>query len=313
MSCIPGSCDSNCIAFKHSSGPDNCDPCMDLGGPISICDITDDLDNLFHSIGPNLSRRGHEDYRCFYIQNASTSDTLRNVIIYLDGPAKISGAIHSIGVKLQDEIQEVIVTGTYPPKEGEYMDITVPNYTPSFKVYFDPNVTKWVGNFQTAIRGVEGLPEVVVTVGINDKVGAPTSVHFTVNFGGHDSRNKGHKGTQDHKRWMQAARRQIDIMSIVSTYSNVTVIPTAAQDGSPVNTVAQIIPNEITPPSGISFNYFYRGNPVRIGDLRPDEFVPIWIKRTLPFPDPSFGNLARPGQMAKLLDNFKIRVDATYP
>jgi hypothetical protein len=331
MSCIPGACDDACIAFKHSMGPSNCDPCADLGGCISECDIIDGIDNLFHSIGPKLSRKGHEDYRCFYIQNVHDTFSLRNVIIYFDGTGrqvsgKRSGTYTAIGVKLADEVQQINVAGPLPPLVGQFMELFVPkcpsdcgdlpDYNPSFKVYFDYNITKWVGNFQTAIRAVMGLPEVVVTV--EGSVGPPTDVTFTINYGGHDSRDypdmAGHKGTQEHSRLNQAAKHCIGLITVPSfDYSNVAIVTTQITAGSPVNTTAVVIPDEITPPPDIPFDYYFRGNPLRIGDLRPKEWVPIWIRRTLPFPDPAYGNMAKSGQFSKLLDDFKIRVDATSP
>jgi hypothetical protein len=313
MTCTPASC--GCIAFKHSAGPSNCDPCNDLGGVISSCDITcDELDNLFHSIGPKLSRKGHEDYRCFYIKNISDTYTLRNAIIYLSGtgsgvPGHLGGTYVAIGVLLKNEIQQVVVNGLSPPFEGEYFELQVPGYPSTFKVFYSPNITEWVGNFQTAIRAVEGMPEVVVKA-----VGIVPNVTFTIDYGGHETTNAGEHGTQDHFRWTQASHRLIDLITVVSNnLQGCTVTPFPVQDGSPVNTVATTIPDEITPPDGIPFNYYLRGNPVRVGDLRPGDFVPLWIRRTLPFPDPAFGALARQGQMAKLLDDFQITIDATYP
>jgi hypothetical protein len=336
--CIPVCCDSSCLQFVHCGGgtitacstgdeiivpgPPCAGPCEDLGGPPSPCTISDGLDNLFHSIGPKLSRRGHEDYRCFYIWNKHPVATLRNVIIFLDGtgrqvPGKRSGTYVAIGVKLQDEIQKVVVTGPAPPRMGEYMELVVPCYSPPFKVFYDWNLDRWIGNFQTAIRAVEGLPEVVVTG--EGKIGTSiddpaVNVTFTINYGGHVSRNKGHKGMNDHARWMQAARHQIKLIRVTkNTMLNNLAIPMPVQDGSPVNTIAEVIPDEITPPSGIVFDYYFRGNPIRIGDLRPLEFLPIWVRRTLPIVDPYYGALARNGQMSKLLDEFEIVVDATSP
>lgn len=333
MACQPICCDESCIAFRHShglvnpapcSGPigGNCDPCQDLGGPISDCDISLGIDNLFHSIGPKLSRRGHEDYRCFYIQNVSPTITLRNVIVFFDGtgrqvPGKRSGSYTAIGVKLQSEIQQVVVSGPAPPRLGEFFELSVPCYGPSFKVFYDPNITKWTGNFQTAIRAIDGLPEVVV-IG-EGQIGTTTAdpsvnVTFTIHYGGHVSRNEGHKGMDEHNRWDQAARHLIGLITVVdNTLLNNTVMPVPVQDGSPVNTTAEVIPDEITPPSGIVFDYYFRGNPMRIGDLRPLEYLPVWIRRTLPIVDPYYGPLARNGQMARLLDGFKIIVDATSP
>lgn len=331
--CLPICCGSDCILFLHSMGipptgcppilfPANCDPCKDLGGPPSLCQISEGIDNLFHSIGPKLSRRGHIDYRCFYIYNMNPIVTVRNVIIFMDGtgrqtPGKRSGTYTAIGVKLQSEIHKVIVTGPAPPREGEFFELQIPCYDPSFKVYYDPNITKWIGNFQTAIRAVEGLSEVVVTgEGTIGETAADPSVNvtFTIYYGGHVSRNEGHKGMDQHRRWMQAARHRIQTPILVqNTLLNNTVLPQPFQEGSPVKTIAEIIPDEITPPSGIVFDYYFRGNPIRIGDLRPHEYLPIWIRRTLPIVDPYYGPLARNGQMAKLLDDFTIVVEGTSP
>jgi hypothetical protein len=88
---------------------------------------------------------------------------------------------------------------------------------------------------------------------------------------------------------------------------------TPTQQGSPVNTTAEIIPDEITTPSGITFNYYFRGNPICVGQLRAKEYLPIWVRRTLPIVDPYYGPLARSGQMAKLQDKFQITVEATSP
>jgi hypothetical protein len=308
MACQSVSCDFSCIAFKHSGGGANCEPCQDLGGAISTCDISAGLENLFHTVGPKLSRRGHEDYRCFYIQNASPTVTLRNMVIYFDGsgrqvPGKRGGTYVAMGVKLQSEIQQIAVTAANPPNNGEYFEISVPGYLPTFKVFYDPNITVWTGNFQTSIRAVTGLSEVVVT-----STGTVPNVTFTVDFGGHDTRDSSILG--------QSQNRLIDLMSVTANtllYGTATVTPLPVQDGSPTNTIAEVIPTEITPPTGIVFNYYFRGNPVKVGSLQPGDFVPIWIRRTLPIIDPYYGPLARNGQMAKLLDTFSIAAIATSP
>jgi len=318
MTCESAKCEGKtCIAFKHS-GPGNSDPCADLGGEISEASITcDEIENLFHSIGPKLSRKGHEDYRCLYIQNISETFTLRNAIVYFNGtgrgvPGVRGGTYVALGVLLRNEIQQVVVSGAIPPYEGEYFELQVPGYSSPFQVYYSPNITQWVGNFQTSIRAVEGLSEVVVTGEVSD-TGIP-NVTFTIDFGGHETTNAGVHGTQDHSRWMQSSNRFIDLITKnSSSLTDCTVTPLPMQDGSPVNTTATTISDEITPPDGIIFDYYFRGNPIRIGNLMPGDSVPLWIRRTLPSPKPAYGALAHSGQMAKLLDNFQIVIDATYP
>jgi hypothetical protein len=215
-----------------------------------------------------------------------------------------------MGVLVQDAIQQITITGTSACNEGEFFEVEVPGYIPPFKVYYDPNITAWTGNFQTAIRAVEGLSEVVVTgEGVIPTTASETlDVVFTVYFGGHD--------TRDGELHMQAARHDIPLMVITDNtllLGTAIVLPTPVQQGSPVNTTAETIPDEITAPTGIPFIYPYIGNPLLVGSLQPGEFVPIWIRRTLPIVDPYYGPLARNGQMAKLLESFTIQVDATSP
>ncbi len=306
--CLPTSCDQSCISFRHSGGLSNDDPCMDLGGEISINAITTGLDNLFHSIGPKLSRRGHVDYRCFYIKNIDSDAVLRNVSIYFTNIKK-GGTYVEMGILLQNEKQRIQVQGVTAPNNGEYFQVAIPGYD-AFNVYYDPNITKWTGNFQTAIRAVDGLQEVVVVgYGIIPTTAAQTlDVTFDLNFGGHD--------TRDGYIHMQAARHDIGLAVISANTllsGAATVTPSPLLDGSPVNTTAELIPDEITAPSGIPFNTYLKGNPARVGSLLPGEYFPVWIRRTLPIVDPYYGALARNGQMAKSLERFSIAVDATSP
>ncbi len=85
------------------------------------------------------------------------------------------------------------------------------------------------------------------------------------------------------------------------------------KEGSPVNTIAGITTKQTTPPAGIIFDYYFRGDPIRIGNLKPGDIVPIWVRRTLTKPEPEFGVLARPKQTAKLNDDFVIVIEGTSP
>lgn len=316
--CVPGTCagvgGNPCIQFFHSYGDDNCEPCLDLGGPISTCVLSTTVENLFHNIGPNLTRLGHEDYRCFYVMNTSMTDTIRNAIIYMTGTR--GGTYHALGVFLQNAVQQVVVAGANPPNDGDFFECSIPSpgfgvsgWIPNFVVNYSQNITEWVGNFQTALRTVEGMPEVVVTV-----EGTIPNVIFTINYGGHSTRNIGDKGSSDHSRWDQAANHFIPLIEIsINSLTNCTVTPVPVLNGSPVNTVAEYITTELTPPIVPIFDYYFRGNPIRIGDLRPQEFLPIWIRRTLPIPTNLNGPLANSTHTALLLESFTINVEGSYP
>jgi len=63
-----------------------------------------------------------------------------------------------------------------------------------------------------------------------------------------------------------------------------------------------MIGDTTTPPPGITFDSPLRGNPKELGNLRPGDFFPVWVKRTTP-----------EGTLTSALDDFIIRIDGTFP
>lgn len=274
------------IQFHHSGGASNNDPELDLGGEISSFTISSTpLNNLFDDINSQQSREGLVDYRCFYVKNNHGTETLRNAKLWMNYSP--GDCIVALGIDVKNEIQQVVVSSSGWPNEGNSFTVEVPTYSPSFVVDYDPNITKWVGNFQTAIRGVEGLVETRVTA-----TGTVPDVTFTVEFGGHDKRNT----------LGQSRSRAISLIMVTNNLDNATPTPTAVQDGAPVNTTAPTIANKLTAPPSITFNYPLRGNPVELGNLRPGEYFPVWAKRTVPV-----------GSFAKHLNNYSINIEGTFP
>lgn len=249
---------SNDIMFYHSGGLLNNDPELDLGGDASAFQLSPvALNNLFNDLTAKESRYGLIDYRCIYIFNDHSTETLRNAKVFLDSQVQ-SGSHIEIGADVKDEIQKVSVSGT--PNEGENMELAVDGS--NFIVDYHPNTTIWKGNFQTEIRGIDGMNDVIVEV-----AGEVPSVTFTVNFLGN------------------AASRSLSNISVVSSsLGDGTITPTIAQtqDGSPINTTAPTILTKTHIPSGVNFNMFLRGNAIKIGNLKAGEGFPLWIKRTTP-------------------------------
>lgn len=280
------------IQFRHSGGLTNVDPSADLGGEMSIFPLdTPPLNNLFNSLSAEQSREGIEDYRCFYVINVNHTDSLRNVKLWLEQSDKYGGSVIALGINLVQEKQQVAIMEDSPgafPNEGNFLELQVPSYTPNFKVYYDPNITKWEGNFQTEIRSVKGLEQVRVTA-----TGEVPNVTFTVDFGGHD----------DYATKGQSRSRSIeDIVVVDDSMDNVSASVFELVDGSPINTDAPIIANATTPPPGIEFDFPLRGNPKELGNLNPFDYFPVWVRRTVPA-----------GTLAKLTDDFTIRIEGTYP
>jgi hypothetical protein len=270
------------IKFYHSGGGSNCDPDNDLGGAISTCELHGGLNTLLDDHTPKQSRKGVIDYRCFYIKNTNGTETLRNTKVYIDSE-KPSGSFIDLGVNIKNEVQIVNVAGNKPPNEGDSMNITVPGYG-SFTVYYHVNPTQWQGRFQTEIRGLEGLNDVKVSVvGI---IGFPTDITFTLYFDG-DSQS-----------------RNLGTMTVANPNSldGCTITISTTKHGAPISTTACAIPDMLTAPACADFRYPLRGDPIELGDLRPGEFFPLWVRRTTP---------AKTIKLTR--DNFRINVDGTFP
>jgi hypothetical protein len=271
---------SSDIKFYHSGGGSNCDPLLDLGGSISTCELTEGLDMLFNEVTEKQSRAGRIDYRCFYVKNTHPDDTLRNAKFYIDWEHK-SGSFVDVGVRLRNEIQKVVITGLIAPDEDDYMTLDIPGYD-DFTVDYHSNLTIWQGRFQTAIRGIDGLQDVIIEA--TGTVGSPTSVTFIVKFVG------------------QAESRQIDLMTVlVNSLNDQTINILSDTEGSPVGIVA-CTSTVLVAPACVDFNYPLRGSPIELGSLRPGESFPVWVRRTTPR-----------NTRAKIRDKVRFNVDGTFP
>ena len=279
------------IKFYHSGGSSNFDPLLDLGGGISNFELSGGLDTLFNSLSPMQSVAGRidvidhwydeeqPDYRCFYIKNTHGSETLRNAKFYIDWEKK-SGSFIDVGVKLVNEVQLINISGTTPPNENDFATFYLSTYS-NFTVDYHVNITEWQGRFQTAIRSVDTFQDVIVNAS-----GYPSNVTFTVYILG------------------QAQSRKFDLISVVTDHmTNQTFSISELTEGSPVNTIACTIPNIVTAPACVDFdNYPLRGNPIELGDLRPGDIVPIWVRRTTP-----------KNTRIHLIDGVRFNVDGTAP
>jgi|GEM_PF-3717437 len=273
----------NDIVFTHSGGLANCDPDLDLGGTNSGCalDLTA-LNNLFDDLTPKESREGLIDYRCFYINNTHPTDTLRNAVLYIDSEKK-GGSFIDIGIPAINEIQKLEIQGTKPPNEGEVMTLSFAEFG-DVTIPYHVIPTIWQGNFQTEVRGLDSLAEVIIEYA--GEIGFPTDVVFTINFR------------------QQSGSKDISLISVISPtdLGGQSFTVTQYQQGKPVNTVAVTIADKETAPAGIEFSYPLRGSPISLGNLLPGDSFPVWVRRITP-----------EGTVAHLLDNYILNVEGTSP
>jgi len=260
------------IVYVLSGGAGNIDPSLSTGGEPSALPILAGINNLFSDITPEQSVTGYVDYRCFYVFNNSGDETFKDVRVYI-ASEESSGADVQIGLPVVNESQTVTVSGTYPTGGGNF---TLSYETTEFTVTQSPDFSTWVSAFQTAIREIEFLEDVTV-------VGQEFSLAkvFTINF-------QGDSGKRSHP-----------LLTLVANNLGGSSVVTfgRSQQGSPINLVPANTGSVTVAPGGVNFGYPVIAQPVILGDLRPLEGFPVWVRRTV-----------LPGATPQALDGFKLRV-----
>ena len=265
------------LKFFYSGAGTAINPKESLGGARNSNEVVD----IFDDVTAKKSRAGQVDYRCIYIKNDDIEGLLRHAKFYVDWERK-SGSYVDVGVVLRNAIQAVEIIGLKPPNENDEMTLNVPTFG-DFIVPYHVNITEWQGRFQTAMRGLDGLQDVIVVVA--GEIGFPTDVTFKVYFEG------------------QAASRSISLITLVDNSLNgQTISITSIQNGSPINIIACTVPSVTTTPACTKFDYPLRGNPIELGNLRPGDEFPVWLRRTTP-------SLTR----IKLLDKIRFNVEGVVP
>lgn len=243
------------VQFFHSGGTLNNDPEADLGGAISTVQLSSGINNLFDTLSPSDSLNGRIDYRCFYILNNNSTDILRNVKLWIDSQ-KASGSYIEIGVQQNNEVQEISIDGT--PNEDETLVLNIEGT--DFTTTYNPNLSFWKEDFQNQIRTVNGLNDVIVELS-----GTVPSVVFTINFLG------------------QATNKRFGLITVVTNnLTGTTINITEEIAGNPVNATASIIPTKLYAPTNVKFEFRGFGNPIKIGNLAPNDSFAVWAKRVVP-------------------------------
>ncbi len=149
------------------------------------------------------------------------------------------------------EVQSITIVGA---ATGGQFTVKYTGATQDYNIVssYNSDVGAWAQSFRDALRTVGELGGINVA---GAKVGNTRT--FTITFNGNACKDRFH-----------------DLLSIVS--NNIT-----GTAGSPLNAVAELVDNEITPPTGVTFQDAYTETPIAIEDLRPGDGLPVWLRRTV--------------------------------
>ena len=247
------------ISYVYSGGPANIDPNFSLGGAPSVHTISGN--NLFDNVSDEQSTNGTIDYRCFYINNDSLTETLYNSQIFINYKLN-NETIIQLGFESQNDRQYINITNFSNITGGNFILIYNDTLTHNFTVNYNAVVATFASNFQTAITAIAFLEDVTVSASYNSP---SDTLVFEINFIG-DSGNRYHEA--------------INLNSNNLTYSGnspaISIIKSV--NGGPINKEADSIDVETTPPANIIFS----SSPYNLGSFRYLDVVPVWIKRIVP-------------------------------
>ena len=266
------------IMYVFSGGASNADPNASLGGDSSTIPIAGTI--LFNDVPPQNALDGSVDYRCIYVVNDSPTQSLYSASIILASQVP-NGAYVQLGFDITNDRQVVTITNFSTITGGyvvlNYIDTSV--HTVQFD--YDSSVSTFANNLQSAIRLVPFLDQVTVNGSLD-----ANNLTLEINFAGSAG-----------KRYHKAMTLNANSLTYTGSAPTVTVIKTV--DGSPINTVADVIDMETTPPTNIVFS----DSVFAFGAFRPFDQIPVWIQRATP-----------PESTALEGDGFTIRVRGTaYP
>lgn len=240
------------ISFLLSGGSSNANPDLSLGGSPSANPVAGSLNSLFRDVLPEEATSGLVEYRCFYVRNSSESETLYGASVQTSAQAT-GGAFADLGVAKATESQRIEISGS--PSSGS-ADFRLGD------IAFSGTWTSDANSFRASLLSslaAAGLGDIGVSV---------SSQTFTLSFSG-SLDNKSHP-------LVELVTNSLAGSGLISlTISRVTT-------GSPINTVAPVIPTRSTPPVGVTFLPTSASSKISIGDLGPGDSMPVWIRRTTP-------------------------------
>jgi hypothetical protein len=244
------------INIVYSGGLNNSDPSKSIGGPPSsnfviLRDGTQSgvLNNLFSDVSRQDAESGVVDYRCFYITNDSSSDTLYQASVFIQNEFNSQSSVQ-LGISKETDVQ--ILSFSSIPSGGTFKIKIGPLTTSPIDWNSNPSILQ--SNIQNALGQFEEIDTVVSNIILNN---------YQISF----IRNSNF--------------RNFELIEIVdnnlSPYTEIQV--EKQKEGQPINSIAPRIFNSQSPPFNVVFYETNSSSKLLLGDLSPGDVVPIWIRR----------------------------------
>lgn len=247
------------ISLTFSGGGTNIYPDLSLGGEPSVQPILGN--RLFDDIAETETLDGMIDYRCFYLNNDSSVYTFYDcqLSIFYTSAGEVTV---ELGFDFTNERQNITIINGSSVTGGSFtIQYTDYDGVHELVISHDSSLAVWSNNLQTALRTIINLDEVVVSASASG-----SDFIFEIDF-------LGKAGNRFHETIALKSGGN-NLISSLST--SIAIVKTV--NGGPINRIADEIDADTTIPHDIVFS----SSEVSLGDLRPLDSVPIWLKRTVP-------------------------------
>ena len=264
---------SDDLSIVLSGGTININPNLSLGGNPSSSPIPSGvLNNLFSDVASERED-DLEHYRCIYIFNDGNT-TIWNVQAWIQQLSEDDGSYMEIGIQESNEFQRITINGSV---SGGSLSLRYKNSVFTFNHSSDLMV--WANRLQQSLENLldpSDSSKVFRNVTVRAQSTGVNQVIFDITWSGKDSKRN------LEKIETLVDENQNDIGNQLLPLGSIIVSKTTVRQGSPVNTIAQQIDVETTPPGDVGFFAASATSPVSIPRLDPEEGFPIWIKRFVP-------------------------------
>lgn len=155
---------SSDIVVVLTGGSNNYNPNASIGGNPSSYPITGSLNNLFNNVSDVEAATGTIDYRCVYIFNNNSINTIYNVQVYT---TELENAVSTIaiGIDSSSEVQKITIGGSvtggsfqisYKPPNQDTVEYRTVNYD------LDPSTSAL--NLKNQLLTIPTIDEINVSV-----------------------------------------------------------------------------------------------------------------------------------------------------
>jgi hypothetical protein len=263
---------ANDISVVLSGGTTNINPSLSLGGDPSSSPISSgSLNNLFLDIAADRDE-DKENYRCLYIFNDGDT-AIYNMNVYVEQQSN-EGSVMEIGILEKNESQRIIINGTIT---GGNLILQYTNKT--FTWSHNSNLGLWANNLQVALENLTNSTnnkKFFRSVAVTAQQTSSNQRVFDIKWSGKDAKRN------FETIFVTKNSQNQEIGNLLEPLGTIAVSTSVSQQGYPINTIANEIDSENTPPGNVGFFRASSISPVVIPRLDPEEGFPLWVKRFTP-------------------------------